>query len=257
MNNLKALAVLFIASCFGTQLIAQEHTIKMSSGTLMIREVNRVNIVGHSGSNVIITSEGKTTKKDERADGLKEISAMGYSDNTGIGLAIKKHEDKVYLNQISTSDKNRYTIKVPASVTVNYEHSSWEGKTLNVTDFAGELDVSANYNNIKLVNVTGPMSVNTVFGGIEAIFESGVIDNGISLISVYQNVDVTMPSSTKANFRLKTSYGKIFTDLDLKFDNGEGKLRELTNMRIEGTLNGGGSSVSIKATYKNIYLRGK
>lgn len=242
---------------FSVGLTAQEHTIQMNSGTLMIQEVNRVNIVGHSGSNVVISTTDRKSKPSEKSKGLREINAMGYKDNTGLGLAVTKDGDKVYLNQISRSGGSRYTIKVPKEVAINYEHSSWEGKTVNVEDFAGEIEVSANYNSVNLLNVSGPVAINTVYGGIEATFSKINPENSISLYSVYNNVDVSVPGNSKATFSIKTSYGKIFSDLDLKFDTDKGKMRELTNMRLKGTLNGGGADFSVKATYKNIYLRAK
>ncbi|MEL7122103.1 MAG: hypothetical protein AAFO07_21830, partial [Bacteroidota bacterium] len=181
-------------------LNAQEYKVAMSSGKVIINEVNRVDIEGYSGSEVIIISDEKKSddKEDSRAKGLKEISASGHTDNTGVGLAAEKDGNELVINQLSRNNKNRYTIKVPNGVAVYYEHSSWEGKTINVKNLSSELEISANYNSIMLENVTGPMSVNTVYGGIDGKLNAAP-KNDIMLHSVYKYVDLTIPSGTKGN----------------------------------------------------------
>ncbi len=238
-------------------LSAQEYSVDMSSGKLILSEVDRIEIEGTTGSKVIFSTEAKNKKTDERASGLREISAGGLTDNTNIGLNAEKSGNELRVNQIGRSSNRRYVIKVPKGVSISYEHSSWEGKTLRIRDLESEIEVSANYNSVELENVSGPMSINTVYGSINATFNQVNQDNSITLHSVYGNVDVSVPTNTKANFKLASSYGKIYTDLDLKIENESGGMRSLSNSRIDGTLNGGGVGFSIKATYKNIYLRKK
>lgn len=237
--------------------LAQEYTIDMSSGKLILNELDRIAIEGTTGSKVVISTESKNGERDGRAEGLREISAMGLTDNTGIGLSAEKSGNEATVRQVSSSSNRSYVIKVPKGVSVYYEHSSWEGKTLKISNLESEIEVSANYNSIELENVKGPMSINTVYGQIDASFNQIPSAGAISLHSVYGNVDVSVPSSAKANFKLSTSYGKIFTDLDLKMEKESNGMRSLTNSKISGTLNGGGVDFSIKATYKNIYLRKK
>ena len=100
------------------------------------------------------------------------------------------------------------------------------------------------------------MAINTVYGAIEADFTGVSLQKDVKLHSSYKHVDVTVPASIKADFRLNTSYGKMFTDLDLEMGTGDsGNLKEINPHKITGQLNGGGVDFSITATYKNIYLR--
>ncbi len=246
-----------LALLAGINLHAQEYTVDMSSGKLIITEVDRVEIEGVSGTQIVFSTEAKDQEEDERSSGLKEISAMGLSDNTGIGLATEKSGNELTVRQIGRNSDRRYVIKVPKGVSVYYEHSSWEGKTLRIRNLESEIEVSANYNSVELENVTGPMAINTVYGHIDANFSRVNQENAIMLHSVYDHVDVTIPTNTKASFKLSSSYGKIFTDLDLDVEKGEGGLRSISSSKINGKLNGGGVDFSIKATYSNIYLRKK
>ena len=99
------------------------------------------------------------------------------------------------------------------------------------------------------------MAINSVYGSIDANFSEVSIKDNISLYSVYDHVDVTVPKSIKADFRLNTSYGKMFTNLDLDVGSKDGNMKNLSNRKITGSFNGGGIDFSITATYKNIYLR--
>lgn len=246
------LGLVFLASY---TLSAQDYTIDMSSGKLILNEIDRVEIEGATGSQVVISTTPKEKREDERASGLREISASGLSDNTGIGLSVEKDGSTATVNQVSRHGSRTYTVKIPKGVSVYYEHSSWEGKTLHVRDLQSEIEVSANYNSVELENVSGPMAINTVYGQIDAVFKTAPQADAVSLHSVYGNVDVSVPSSTKADFTLSTSYGKIYTDLDLKMEKEANGLRAISSSKISGSLNGGGISFGIKSTYKNIYLR--
>jgi DUF4097 and DUF4098 domain-containing protein YvlB len=248
------LLIVAVFSLLTLKLTAQEYTLNMSKGKLILNEVNRVEIIGTTGSQVIISTEAKDENKDERANGLREISASGLSDNTGLGLSVDQNGSTAKVNQVGRNNRN-YLVKVPKGVSVYYEHSSWEGKTLSIRDLHSEIEVSANYNSIELENVTGPMAINTVYGQIDATFEKAPEADAVSLHSVYGNVDVSLPANTRADLTLSTSYGKIFTDLDVEMKKEEGGLREISSSKISGTINGGGMDMRLKSTYKNIYLR--
>ncbi len=257
MKKIRILLTAGMALLASLSLHAQEYAVDMSSGKLILSEVNRVEIEGTTGSQILFATESRNEEHHKRADGLREISAMGLTDNTGIGLSVEKSGAELTVKEVSRNSDTRYVVKVPKGVAVYYEHSSWEGKTLRIRDLESEIEVSANYNSIELDNVTGPMAINTVYGHIDATFSKVKQESPILLHSVYDHVDVSVPAGTKANFKLSTSYGKIYTDLDLEMDQGEGGLRPISSNKIEGTLNGGGVDFSIKATYSEIYLRKK
>jgi DUF4097 and DUF4098 domain-containing protein YvlB len=142
-----------------------------------------------------------------------------------------------------------------------------------VDNFKGELDVSMMYHNVNMSNVYGPVAVNTVYGGIEATYSSGPPAQDLHLHSTYGTVDVTLPKNVKADLRLSTSYGDMYTDFDIdvkanmkeafkedEHDHEEGRGHDdckggSNSSGLTGSLNGGGKLISLRATYKDIYLR--
>ncbi len=253
---MKYSSILISCFCIAFFNLKAQHQINLSSGSLIIQEVDRVSIEGHTGSSVIVEIDGdREDTKDERAAGLREISARGLTDNTGIGLNKSTDGNTVRIEQLSPNSKTRYVFKVPSGVAVSYEHSTHNGKTLYIKDVKGELEVSTHYNKIKMANCTGPMAINSVYGSIEADFTKAALQKDVKLHSTYQHVDVTVPTGIKADFRLNTSYGKMYTDLNLDMSHRSDDMKEINPRKITGSLNGGGVDFSITATYKNIYLR--
>ncbi len=253
MKNILTLTVFLFVSA---NLLAQEYTIDQSSGKLKVLEVGKITFKGHSGNNIVIATEDGKHAIPERAKGLRPISAAGLTDNTGIGLAVSKEGDETTVRKVSNKAGHRYTISVPTGVSLFYEHSNHDGGRLEIIDLPNEIEVSANYNSIHVQNATGPLAINSVYGSIEATFDEINQDHSISLYSVYDHVDVTVPQSAKANFTLSTSYGEMFTDLDLDFGSSD-SMKKLSANKVEGKYNGGGVDFFIKSSYDDVYLRKK
>ncbi len=256
MKYLFTSLILFVALLAG----AQDYKVSHSGGKLVLSDVDDAKIEAYEGSEVIISVKGRKDKKEsDRAKGLKAINSLGLEDNTDIGLSVVKDGQDLKVTQIGgcmCDDNEGYTIKIPKSMGVDFSHSTYDSHQLIVHNVDQEIVVSTNYTNIELENVTGPMSVKTVYGDIEAKFNAISQNSSISLNSVYGFVDTAMPSSSKANISLRTPYGQIYTDFDIQVEQSGG-LRELSDKKIKGSINSGGVDVVIKSNYENIYLRKK
>lgn len=248
--------VIFMSSfCFGQE---HEHayTINQNSGKLKVIEVPKVTFKSHGQNMILVEPEGGKSTLPERAKGLKVISPGGLTDNTGIGLSVNTEGDETTIRKVSNKSGRRYIVHVPAGVSIFYEHSHHDGGRVELVDLSNEVEISANYNSVHIKNATGPLAINSVYGSIEADFDEVNQDHSISLISTYDHVDVTVPSATKANFTLATSYGEMFTDLDLDYGSDEG-MKKISSHKVEGKFNGGGVDFFIKSSYDDVYLRKK
>ncbi len=259
------LPLLFL--CFSFMLSAQaEHRVAVSGKTIEFREIDRLIIVGHDEKDLKITREGGSTNEDERAKGMRKISASGKTDNTGFGLSSQGFDDKVVIDQVGKGN-GTIMVFIPNNAVVKVVQSTYRGGDLEVKNFKGELDVSMHYHRVRLSNAYGPLAINTIYGGIEATFSSGPPTKDLRLHSTYGNVDLTLPKNATANLRLSTSYGSMYTDFDIDVkanmaqagaagqQSGEDHDHSNHGSGLTGTINGGGKLVSLNATYKNIYLR--
>lgn len=234
--------------------VAQEYKVSKSSGRLEIREVNHVSIEGHNGNEIIFTSTNPDRERDERAKGLRALSSMGLTDNSGLGLSILEKGDVVEVQQLKKTDGPKIKILVPRGVTISYSHASPYGDELRIQNFEGTIEVSMLHNDVELNNVSGPLSVKAVHGNIEAIF-SGAPKGAVDLESAHGHVDVALPVAVKANITMRTQWGEILVDPDFKLELG--KTGELVNYseKISSKLNGGGTDISLTSRHHNVYLR--
>lgn len=251
--SIKLIALALFFTAFSLQ--AQDYKVAVSGQKkVVIQEVNRVSVEAYDGTEVQITSDS-VSERSERAKGLKALSARG-EDNTGIGLNVKTEGGEITIFQVASRGEGKYTIKIPKSMNLEIEHTgNWEGGKIEVYKVTGELEISGRYNSVYMEDITGPAVVNTVYGGIEAKFTALSQAGPTSLVSVYGDVDITLPANSKADIKAKTPYGEAYSDLNIEFPKTDG-LKKMSSV-IEGKLNGGGVSLDVQASYQNVYLRKK
>lgn len=240
-----------------TSMQAQEFKLAKSSGKLMIN-LGSVRVEGTSGNEIIFSTAHTAGEEDERAKGLRPINGSGLIDNTGIGINVNDKGATVEVSQVSNRDA-QITIKVPKGVAVSYSYN----KAINsgkawFTNIEGELEVSVQHNNVVLDHVTGPMTVKSIYGAVDATFGDN-IKGPISIVSIYGRVDVAIPTATKADLKMSTSHGEILASADLKIDleknANSAEMVSYNNNNVKGKLNGGGTDFSLRSDYGKIYLR--
>lgn len=226
-----------------------------ASGKLFVNGVNKIAFEGHDGNEVIISTTVKSSRSSERAEGLKLINGSGLEDNTGLGLSVSKEGGNTQLDEISKRSSRRYVVKVPKDVIVVYKHSTPHGSAVKFTDIEGEIEVKTDHSRVELNDVTGPMTVSTVHGRIEGRF-SAVNQNGpVSIASSHGLIDISLPANTKANLKLGSEWGEIYSDFDINIERSG--IRSYSSNEVKGTINGGGVNFSAVSTHGNVYLRKK
>ncbi|MBS1681113.1 MAG: DUF4097 family beta strand repeat protein [Bacteroidetes bacterium] len=247
------LGMMVAVVCFAS---AQEYKIAKSTGKIAIY-IGRVTVEGTSGNEIVFTSnDHRDRDEDERSKGLRAINSLGLEDNTGLGINVADKGNVVEVRQLKKMNSPNVTIQVPKGVTVYYEHESQYGGEAKFKNLENEIEVSANYNSVELENVTGPMTVKSVYGHVEADFNANV-KGPISIVSIYGYVDVSLPQATKADIKMSTSYGEIYAAPEFKIEYE--KLGDLVRYddRVTGKINGGGMKIDLSSNYGKVYLRKK
>lgn len=251
--NKKGAIVLALVLITAGVVSAQEYKVAKSSGRLEIN-IGRVTVEGHNGSEIIFSSADQTRERDERADGLRSVNSLGLDDNTNLGINVSQEGDVVRVRQLKKTKSPEIKILVPRNVIVAFAYESQYGGEAKFRNMPNEIEVDAQYNNIELENVTGPLTVKTIYGHVDAKLDPSM-KGPISIVSVYGYVDLAMPTSTKANLKMSTSYGEIFADPDFKIEiERQGDLVSYSN-KVNGKLNGGGIAIDLSCNYGKVYLR--
>ncbi len=235
---------------------AQEYKLAKNTGRIEIY-LGKVTVEGHNGNEIIFTSNNLQEGKDERAEGLRSVNSLGLEDNTGLGINVADKGNIVEVRQLKKTNFPDIKILVPKGLIVSYRYESEHNGGVKFKNLTNEIEVSAQYNSIELENVTGPLTVETTYGHVEAVFDTNIKDP-VSIVSMYGYVDVTLPQATKANLRLSTSYGEILVapEFDIKIDHSGDGLVTYSD-KVVGTINGGGLNIDLSCNYGKVYLRKK
>jgi hypothetical protein len=253
IRKMKKISIVLIALLISGLTYGQEYKVAKSTGKLNLH-IGRVTVEGHSGNEIIFTTkDGRDKDKDERTEGLRAITGSGLEDNTGLGINVTEKDGAVEVYQLKKMNSPDIKVLVPKGVIVYFEHSSQYGGDAVFKNMENEIEVSCQYNSVELENVTGPLTVKAVYGGVDAIFNQNV-KGPISIVSIYGHVDVALPVATKANLKMTTSYGEIFMAPEFKLEITE---KDGDSDRVKGTINGGGMNIDFRSDYGKIYLRKK
>jgi hypothetical protein len=232
---------------------AQEFKVNKNSGRLEIN-LGRVTVEGHAGNEIIFSSIDGKREKDPRAEGLRSVNSLGLDDNTGLGINVVQEGDVVKVRQLKKTNSPDIKILVPKNIIVSFAYESQYGGKARFQNMSNEIEVDAQYNSIELDNVTGPLTVKTIYGHVEAKLDASM-KGPISILSVYGYVDLAVPASTKANLKMGTSYGEILADPAFKIEiDSQGDMVRYGNS-VNGKLNGGGIDIDLKCNYGKVYLR--
>jgi len=250
--TIKALGLLLIVMA-NLPAAAQQHKIAMSTGIVEFSEINEVHVEGYDGNEIII-EPSDNYKLPERAKGLKPINALGLTDNTGIGLSTTKEGNTLKVYQVTRNNDAKYTVKVPKGVMVKYHNSSIHGSDFYAKNISNELEVKTHGGDIRLVEVTGPLTASAVHGDIDVTFGNLNQKLPSSIASVHGDVDVAFPTDAKSNLSIATNWGEVYSDLDITVETKDG-MKMYGAKKINGALNGGGVAMSVSSTHGNVYLR--
>ena len=137
-------------------------------------------------------------------------------------------------------------------------HDNYDAEVLRVKNVSSELEITTNHHEVRLEDVTGPMAVKTVYGSIDAKFNKLSQVGSVSLYSVYELVDVTIPGSSGMNVTLAAPSGNVFSNVDVNITSNNTNSSHNSchsGTTIKGTLNGGGVEFSVKSAYEDVYFR--
>ncbi|MGD2294523.1 MAG: DUF4097 family beta strand repeat-containing protein [Candidatus Aminicenantes bacterium] len=199
------------------------------------------------------------SEKQRDTSGLKKIALPG-----SMGLAIEEENNKMEIRTSVMRQAVDLEIQIP--FTTSLELSSMMGGAIAVDNVKGELEVSNLNGSIKLTSISGTVLAHSLNGDIEASFVEVNPDKPMSFSTMNGDIDVTLPASTKANLKMKTDYGDVYSDFEIQIGTTPQKAveepkREGGRYRIAfdkyylGSINGGGPEYLLKTFHGDILIR--
>lgn len=256
MKKLLLLSAGFL--CLLTNAQAQEYKTKLANSkdhkvTLEI-DAGDIKIEGHNSDEVIIQASSGYEAPPERAKGLKPLYYQAV-DNSGIGLAVTPENGGLKIEK-ATRKAIKYTIRLPRKVAILYQQTNWQSAEVSISNMDGDLEVRTNNASIELTNVTGPIVANTTNGEVKVVYSSLSQEKPTAISTINGPIDITMPANSKANLKLRSIQGEMYTDFELGLKaSKDGMPRIGGGNNIDGSTNGGGVEVQLKTINSNIYVR--
>jgi DUF4097 and DUF4098 domain-containing protein YvlB len=227
----------------------------LMSGSIIVRGADVKDVIVEARSR----SGEERERRPARADGMKRL------DLGGTGLDVVEDNNVVHIKTSSWNTPSDLVITVP-------RHSSLELKAINngnieVQDVDGEIDVNDLNGKIMLQNVGGSVVAHSLNGEVVATLNRVDSSKPMSFSTMNGNIDVTLPPAVKANVRMKTDNGEIYSDFDVKLDSSArmvqnepgdshgGRYHVRFDRAIRGTINGGGPEFQFTSFNGQIFIR--
>lgn len=209
-------------------------------------------------------------QRDDAAQGLRRLTQPG-------GVNIQEENNTVAITASGTAGRTNVTLEVPPATSLVLR--TVNGGEVVVERITGNIEVNNVNGSIRLTDVGGPVVAHTTNGRVQATLRAVPANAPMSFTSFNGSVDVTLPASAKANLKLRSDRGDVYTDFDVKptqpsADSGRADARpdrrrdrdpdpDDTRPRyrldmdraIYGTINGGGPDLELRTFNGNIYLR--
>lgn len=266
ITGLVLLSLIVAALAFGQSGSTEQLIVQLSSPgkpyTLKVQLVTgSIKVSGYDGKEVIINVTPRKDDDEEKpktnANGMKRIAT-----SSGFEVTAKEADNTVMVHTGNPNKAIDLELKVPQDVKLKVGTVN-DGEIL-VENVRGELEVTNVNEQITLNNISGSVVANTVNGDILVTFNKVDASAPMAFSTLNGDVNITLPADTKANLKLKTDNGEIFSDFDVDVDKTPGKTEKSSTPGmykikkedwVYGKINGGGAEMMMKNMQGDIYLK--
>jgi len=153
------------------------------------------------------------------------------------------------------------TVPVDTSVQLRATHGP-----IVVDGLRGEVDVNSTNGRIDVMNISGTVVAETTNGSIRASLDRVDPAKPLSFSSTNGSIEVTLPADLKANLKMRSFNGSIWSDFDMKVTGGQpvqssggpdAKFQVKSDRTMYGAINGGGLEASFSTLNGKIVIKKK
>lgn len=224
-----------------------------------------ITVTGAAVREVIVEVTGRDAelRPRSRSRGDGDRAGLRRIPNTVFGVELEERDNRV---EISTDSWRQPTdLKITVPVASALVLSTVNGGEVAVDGVEGELELHNTNGAIRVAGARGPVSASTVNGKVEVAFRANAIAAAPMAFSTLNgDVEVTMPAALKADIRMRSVNGEIYSDFDIAITQGEpeieekrsgGKYRYVLSREMRGKVGGGGPELLLKTFNGDIVLR--
>ncbi len=234
-----------------------------SAGKLIVEQLaGSIDVIAYDGNEVIVKASFGNKKEHYKDKEKGERQGLKRIQNSSMKISAEEKDNVVRIVNEQWNRATNLEIKVPSNFSLKL--GTVNQGNIAVKGVSGELEISNVNGEITIEDVKGSASADTVNGDIKANFLS--VTNGASMAfsSLNGDLEVTFPNSVKADLKLKSEMGDIFTDFEMEVDKQKpvvdkntsgGSYKVKIEQWVNGSINGGGPEMLFKTFNGDIIIR--
>ncbi len=287
MRNIILLALITLTSCTGQRAASQVVKAKSQQPVAAISQSNpadrvaapfsdpskpgrlqvhllsgTIGVRAYNGKEVIVNAEGQDGERDRDS---RSFDSMGLRRlRPSYGFRVEEKDNVMVVAAGLSHSGLRLDIQVPAKTDLNL--SSVNGGDIEVEGVEGEIVIRNTNGSVRAHNVSGSVVAHSANGGVFVTLRQVTPGKPLSFTTFNGTVDVTVPPTIKANAKMRSNRGEIWSDIDIKVTPATtnvvedsrstgGRYRLRIDDTVNGTINGGGPDLTLTSTNGNIYFR--
>jgi hypothetical protein len=216
-------------------------------------------IKGYDGKEVIVEARARAKEATRQDGSMRRISVLAT------GLTVEEEKNVIEVGVSSSSRAVDLTIQVPRRTSLQVRCAN--AGNLVVEQVEGEIEAVNHNGNLTLTKISGSAVANSHNGSVKVTFDRVDPKKAMAFSTFNGAVDVTLPADAKANVKIKSERGEVYSDFEIKMQEGAprqvvednrskgGKYRVQIEKSIYGTINGGGPEMQFANYNGSIYIR--
>ena len=228
------------------------------SGSVVVKGTNRKDV------SIRVTHRGNDSAFERDAPpppaGMRRLTAGRRGS-----LSVEEDNNRMEVRSRTINSEMDLEIEVP--VRTNLELRVVNGGEIAVEGVEGNLEVNNVNGPVRLTGVSGSVVASAVNANVTVRLTRVTDAKAMAFSSLSGTVDVTLPATTKANLKLRSDNGDVFTDFDVQQtdpparsgwvgpDRGNKRVRFESNSTIYGTINGGGPEIEARSFNGSVFIR--
>lgn len=222
-----------------------------------------ITVRGYNGAEAIVEGTRRGSLSSRRPSGVPD--GMRRIDAGGAGLDVTEDNNVITIHG-GVMHSTDVTIQVPVETSLKLR--TVNGGKIAVENVTGDIEADNTNGSVTITDVAGSVVASSTNGKVLVSLSKVAPNKNMSLSTMNGTIDLTIPADTKANLRMRTDNGEIWSDFDVKLDGTHppqvddqrksgGRYRVRMDKTIYGSINGGGPEFQLVTFNGNIVIHKK